>query len=153
MSGYGHAAGLRSHAQTPLPGERRHRSSVQAPFGAQGRPVCAIRYWTRPPRSITDRVCPSHRDGDFRLGAQMTNSGNVARNPRAVTAGHDRSVSPPLDQITAVVHLLFEAGLALDSIQQSPLSDHDTDRAADAVAALDTAVLRLRSLGASLNAF
>ena len=58
----------------------------------------------------------------------------------------------PLDQITAVVSLLFDAGLALNSIQGSLMSDHDTQRASDAVAALDDAVRQLRSLAVALTA-
>ncbi len=61
-----------------------------------------------------------------------------------------REISP-LDQISAVVDLLFEAGLALNSIQRSPMSDHDTSRTTDAVAALDNALQRLRVLAITLS--
>lgn len=56
----------------------------------------------------------------------------------------------PLEDIGAVVRLLFEAGLALNSIQRSPMSEHDVGRTTAAIVALDEAVIRLRQLAVSL---
>ncbi len=69
----------------------------------------------------------------------------------AVADHAGRETPPPLDQISAVVDLLFEAGLALNSIQNSPMSDHDTNRTNAAVAALDNALQRMRLLAVTLT--
>ncbi len=57
----------------------------------------------------------------------------------------------PLEQITTIAGLLFETGLALNSIQQSSQSEHDSRSTAHAVTTLDNAVRRLRGLGVSLT--
>ena len=68
--------------------------------------------------------------------------------PGAVAVGPDPPGSIVL--ISDVVSLLFDAGLALNSIQQTSMSTHDTGRASDAVQYLDRAVRDLRALAVSL---
>jgi hypothetical protein len=59
---------------------------------------------------------------------------------------------PTSERISAIVYRLFEAGLALDSMQHSLESEYGKRRAGAAGAALEAAICDLRSLAITLEA-